>query len=490
MNALDILPHDDGSERAILAAWLSGEGRVGRLPDESLLYNPAHKEVLRALDHLSSSGQSTDIASVDQWLAANVKNRLATPALLGEISASSFIANPQNYSTLIGGLSKFSARRKAREMAERLGHAASNGNFDEFIGDAAAELKKIQRLNSASMGGGKFPDLVGAHQLASRKVQMPREIIAGILRQGQKMIVQSGSKANKSNLAIYRALAVSMGMKWLGRDTEQGMVIFVNMELPDWAMDYRIQQISLSTGIEATDHLQILNLRGFEFQKPREILDHVVERMERIGEKPVLIEIDPIYKFYKGRNENDAAEMGEVLAEIDAFQVETGAAVAFSHHYSKGNKSGADIHDRSAGSGVFARDVDALLDILPHEEEGCFIMSTSLRTERNIKPFVFQWEFPHCTLRTDLDPDRPKQKGGRKPQANLDEFCQLIQSEERLRSSELIKRAEDILGVGRSTAYSLVKKAKRAGLIGLDQVTHKLYRAEPVDAPKDESQPF
>ena len=58
-----------------------------------------------------------------------------------------------------------------------------------------------------------------------------------------------------------------------------------------------------------------------------------------------------------------------MLNEIEALAVETGAAVAFGAHYSKGNQAGKEVIDRIGGSGVFARDPDSILNFTRHEEE-------------------------------------------------------------------------------------------------------------------------
>ena len=68
-----------------------------------------------------------------------------------------------------------------------------------------------------------------------------------------------------------------------------------------------------------------------------------------------LIVFDPIYKGLGDRDENKAGDIASLLNEIESLAVETGAAVAFGHHFSKGNQANKDSIDRIGGSGVFAR---------------------------------------------------------------------------------------------------------------------------------------
>ena len=72
---------------------------------------------------------------------------------------------------------------------------------------------------------------------------------------------------------------------------------------------------------------------------------------------------DPIYKIITG-DENSARDMGAFCNFFDRVCSETGASTIYCHHHSKGAQGGKAAMDRAAGSGVFARDPDAQLDIV------------------------------------------------------------------------------------------------------------------------------
>jgi hypothetical protein len=59
-----------------------------------------------------------------------------------------------------------------------------------------------------------------------------------------------------------------------------------------------------------------------------------------------LVIIDPIYKGLGGRDENAAGDISELCNELERVAVETGAAVVFAAHFSKGNQAGKDAMDR------------------------------------------------------------------------------------------------------------------------------------------------
>jgi hypothetical protein len=73
--------------------------------------------------------------------------------------------------------------------------------------------------------------------------------------------------------------------------------------------------------------------------------------------------IDPIYKVITG-DENNATEMSQFCSYFDSVATEIGVSVIYCHHHSKGAAGKyANAADRSSGSGVFARDPDAILDL-------------------------------------------------------------------------------------------------------------------------------
>ena len=59
--------------------------------------------------------------------------------------------------------------------------------------------------------------------------------------------------------------------------------------------------------------------------------------------------------------------MANFCNQFDKVCTELGCAVIYCHHHSKGSQGGKRAMDRASGSGVFARDPDALLDLIELE---------------------------------------------------------------------------------------------------------------------------
>ena len=94
-------------------------------------------------------------------------------------------------------------------------------------------------------------------------------------------------------------------------------------------------------------------------------MDKLAPRLIRRAAKRdyIAIVIDPIYKVITG-DENSADQMARFCNQFDLVCTELGCAVIYCHHHSKGLQGQKRSMDRASGSGVFARDPDAMLDMI------------------------------------------------------------------------------------------------------------------------------
>ena len=107
------------------------------------------------------------------------------------------------------------------------------------------------------------------------------------------------------------------------------------------------------------NRIDIWNLRGKSV--PMDKLAPMLIRRALKGNF-IAVVIDPIYKVITG-DENSADQMAHFCNQFDKVCTEIGCAVIYCHHHSKGAQGGKKSMDRVSGSGVFARDPDALLDL-------------------------------------------------------------------------------------------------------------------------------
>lgn len=192
--------------------------------------------------------------------------------------------------------------------------------------------------------------------------QLAPPLIDGVLRQGHKMLIAGPSKAGKSYALIELCIAIAEGGMWLDSfKCAKGKVMYVNLELDKASCLHRFYDVYKALGIPS-DHIRsidIWNLRGHSVP-----MDKLAPPLIRRASKKdfIAIVIDPIYKVITG-DENSADQMAHFCNQFDKVCTELGCAVIYCHHHSKGAQGGKRSMDRASGSGVFARDPDALLDL-------------------------------------------------------------------------------------------------------------------------------
>ena len=187
-------------------------------------------------------------------------------------------------------------------------------------------------------------------------------LIDGVLRQGHKMLLAGPSKAGKSFALIELCICIAEGRPWLGRfGCAQGRVLYINLELDRASCLHRFKDVYTALGYPPANirNIDLWNLRGASVP-----MDKLAPKLIRRAAKKdyIAIVLDPIYKVITG-DENSADQMAKFCNQFDLVCRELGCAVIYCHHHSKGAQGGKRSMDRASGSGVFARDPDAMLDM-------------------------------------------------------------------------------------------------------------------------------
>ena len=207
-----------------------------------------------------------------------------------------------------------------------------------------------------------LPDPETLDQTWDDMPELAPALIEGVLRQGHKMLLAGPSKAGKSFALIALTVAIAEGLEWFGWRCAQGRVMYVNLELDRASCLHRFRDVYAAMGARPDNlrNVAIWNLRGKS--KPMDQLAPALIR-RAAKERPIAVVIDPIYKVITG-DENSADQMAAFCNQFDKVADGLGCAVIYCHHHSKGGQGQKRSMDRASGSGVFARDPDALLDML------------------------------------------------------------------------------------------------------------------------------
>ena len=210
-----------------------------------------------------------------------------------------------------------------------------------------------------------LPDPESLEEVWGNLPELSPCLINGVLRKGHKMLIAGPSKAGKSFLQIELCIAIAEGKKWLGWGCSKGKVMYVNLELERPSCLHRFKDVYEALGWKPKNlgNIDIWNLRGKSVP-----MDKLAPKLIRRAAKKdyAAIIIDPIYKVITG-DENSADQMANFCNQFDKVCTELGCAVIYCHHHSKGSQGSKKSMDRASGSGVFARDPDALLDLIELE---------------------------------------------------------------------------------------------------------------------------
>ena len=299
---------------------------------------------------------------------------------------------------------KVDTQNRNESRLSRMPGVTRNSHFQQLLGVNLGRKSWADWMDFAEGVSDELPGLEDLEDLAADPPALPEELIEGVLRRGHKMLISGSSKAGKSFLLMELCIAIAEGLPWLGFPCRKGRVLYVNLEIDRASCVNRFVKIYNAMGIKQRHMKDIViwNLRGHAVP-----LDKLVPKLVRRVRHQHLdaIVIDPIYKVITG-DENSASDMAAFCNQFDRICNETGCSTIYCHHHSKGAQGAKRAMDRASGSGVFARDPDAQLDMIELElsdevrnmiaERGAtaWRLECSLREFENFTPVNFWFEYP------------------------------------------------------------------------------------------------
>ena len=310
---------------------------------------------------------------------------------------------------------KVDTQNRNPSRLSRMPGVTRNGQIQKLLGVNIGRRSWIDWMDFVDGATDEMPQLITLDVLTKDPPAMPEEMIEGVLRRGHKMLISGSSKAGKSFLLMELCIAIAEGKPWLGFNCRKGRVLYVNLEIDPASCVNRFIKIydALGYGRKHISDIVVWNLRGHAVP-----LDQLVPKLiRRVRDQRLdAIIIDPIYKVITG-DENSASDMAAFCNQFDRICNETGCSTIYCHHHSKGSQGAKRAMDRASGSGVFARDPDALLDMTELEmdemtrlnfaDDGAtaWRMEGSLREFQDFKPVDFWFRYPIHTLdrQGDLD---------------------------------------------------------------------------------------
>ena len=288
--------------------------------------------------------------------------------------------------------------RAYKDLNDWLKEDATHSALMETIERAKPYVSKDSKQELPAKG---LPPIVNADNFMKSPCNEPEQVIGGVLHKGGKLVIGGGSKGRKTWSLLHLACAVSTGGKWWGFDCNQGRALYVNFELADYACHHRLRTIEEALNISGENsNLDLWNLRGHATDVKSVAPMITNQAQDRDYD---LVILDPIYKLLGDRDENSAGDMTDLMNTLESIAVDIDSAIVFGHHYSKGAQADKKSMDRMSGSGVFARDPDAIVSLTDHSEEDCYVAECTLRNFAPIQAFGLRWDFPLLDYDPELD---------------------------------------------------------------------------------------
>ena len=235
----------------------------------------------------------------------------------------------------------------------------------------------LEAVSKPATGAGapRWPEPMAYGEMLDRVPDPEPPIIraadgGGIIGRGDKMLIAAKSKAGKTWFAMQMAEAFACGAPWLGMEFARGPVLYVNTELHASRCKDRLRAVARANGFSGEGLARYLitwNLRGLCGPLPDmegRIIEAAGASAKSAGTPLLAVILDPLYKMEAG-SENDAKDVADLVNCMERIAERTGAALIYTHHFAKGAAGAKESMDRASGSGVFARDPDAILTITP-----------------------------------------------------------------------------------------------------------------------------
>ncbi len=362
--------------------------------------------------------------------------------------------------------------RKAAAELSQMGYGSNGRTMSTTYSEVSAKLGQIAKKDGQMVRDSDHVNLppILKYTEAIKKPEcnvIPDEVICGVLHRGCKMILSAPSKARKSWTMLELGLSVAGGQYWMGIETIPTPVLYIDFEFLYGLFSERRNKIIMAKYGNMDIELPFyeLVLRGYDasfFEIKKHIESFCKEK--EIG----LIIVDPIYKLADDFDENKAKDVAKLLREFEKLASSLNVAIAFAHHFAKGNSSEKGSIDRASGSGVWAREPDAILMVTPLDDEN-YTLEMHLRNFPQKDPIAIYWNDGVWEVNTNIDVDSEiKNRAIFKPnksrfKATASDLKHILQErgETVIDKNNRLKIASE-LGVSERTIYTLWKQLKNA----------------------------
>lgn len=335
--------------------------------------------------------------------------------------------------------------------------------------DAIEQYRRQQIAERGGVDPHAWPAIEDASGWAENPPELPKLLVHGLYHSGSVVVIGGASKSHKSWTMIDLAMCLACGIPFMGFETSQSRVLYLNFEIDTPFFQNRVigqqghREIMIPEGM-----FRVANLAGKACSYV-----HVMSKLREMvkpGDVDVIF-LDPIYMILGNLKESDPGDMTIFFNAIKALAVDLGVAVIVATHFTKGAQGMKNHNDRISGSGVFSRAPDVILTITELQGEDEYVLSGSFRNLKPMPPVGIRWQFPFFSRDDSIDVTTVKVPGGGakateeakpgRPKADCESKILDLLAD----SSKDIDALIDALDVSRSTLYRALRALERSGKV-------------------------
>lgn len=171
-------------------------------------------------------------------------------------------------------------------------------------------------------------------------------LVKGVISAGSLVVIFGESNSGKTFFVLDMALAIASKREWCGHRTAGGLVVYIAGE-GQQGIRNRVSA-NLQRGLITKAIPFAIITRAADLLSPagdiEDLIKLIREAESACGETCTLIVIDTLARAMPGGNENEAADMGGLIATADRLRHEIKATCIFIHHAGKDASKGARGH--------------------------------------------------------------------------------------------------------------------------------------------------
>lgn len=201
-----------------------------------------------------------------------------------------------------------------------------------------------------------------ARELAQQEPDDPPFLVEGFLYEGSITELGAKIKAGKTTFAMHMLRSLLEGGAFLGKyDTRYGQILYLTEERPA-----TFKAALGRAGLLERDDLHIIYLHQTKGMSWPEVAKDITSILTYKSIK--LLVVDTLSRWLKVTDENDSAEAGRLMLELEQIAAQ-GYAVLVTRHGKKGDM-GADVGEMARGGTGYGGSVDIILELWRANQNG------------------------------------------------------------------------------------------------------------------------